>query len=189
MDADDLQRAVFSSRSVLASVRPDQMDGPTPCQSWRVRDLINHMIESPVFAAVVMETGDWRNHTGEPVDHAAGDYMAAYDAVTARSVRSFKADGALSKLVKLPFGDLPGSVYLRIATGDAFVHGWDLAKATGTSTDLDPELAEELIAAIRPLLPEQMRGPDGRAPFGPEVAVPEHAPAADRLAGFVGRRP
>lgn len=189
MDADDLQRAVISSRSVLALVRPDQMDDPTPCQSWKVRDLISHMIEAPAFAAVVMETGDWRNHTGESVDDAAGDYMAAYDAVTARSIRSFKADGALSQLVKLPFADLPGATYLKIATGDAFVHGWDLAKATGRSTDLDPELAEELLAAIRPLLREQMRGPDGQAPFGPEVAVPAHAPAADRLAGFVGRRP
>lgn len=189
MDVDDLQRAMIASRSVLASVRPDQMDDPTPCQSWRVRDLINHMIESPAFAAVVMETGDWKNHAGEPADHAAGDYMAAYDAVMARSIRSFKADGALSKLVMLPFADLPGATYLSIATGDAFVHGWDLAKATGRSTDLDPELAEELIAAIRPLLPERMRGPDGQAPFGPEVAVPGDAPAADRLAGFVGRRP
>lgn len=189
MDVDDLRRAVMSSRSVLASVRPDQMDDPTPCQSWKVRDLIKHMIDAPAFAAVVMETGDWRNHTGESADHTGGDYLAAYDAATARAISSFTADGALSKVVKLPFGDLPGTAYLNIATGDAFVHGWDLAKATGRSTDLDPELAEELIAAIRPLLPEQLRGPDGQAPFGPEVVVPEHAPAADRLAGFVGRRP
>lgn len=189
MDADDLRRAVTSSRSVLASVRPGQMDRPTPCQSWQVRDLINHMIEAPLFAAVVMETGDWKNQTGESTDHTAGDYMAAYDAATARAISSFKAEGALSKLVQLPFGDLPGAIYASIATGDAFAHGWDLAKATGRPTDLDPELAGDLLAVIRPLLPEQMRGPDGQAPFGPEVAVPANAPAADQLAGLLGRQP
>jgi uncharacterized protein (TIGR03086 family) len=189
MDAGDLQQAVISSRSVLASVQPEQMDHPTPCRSWQVRDLINHMIGAPIFAAVVMETGDWRNQTGDSADHAAGDYLAAYDAATARAIRSFQAEGALSRLVKLPFADLPGAVYASIATGDAFAHGWDLAKATGRSTDLDPDLAERLLAAVRPLLPEQMRGPDGQSPFGPEVAVPEDAPAADRLAGFLGRQP
>lgn len=189
MDAADLQRAVTSSRSILASVRPEQLDGPTPCQSWQVRDLINHMVDAATFAAVVMETGDWRNGTGESVDHAAGDYLAAYDAATARAISSFQAEGALSKLVKLPFADLLGVVYASIATGDAFAHGWDLAKATGRPADLDPELAAELLSAVRPLLPEQMRGPDGQAPFGPEVAVPENAPAADRLAGFLGRQP
>jgi hypothetical protein len=34
-----------------------------------------------------------------------------------------------------------------------------------------------------------MRGPDGRAPFGPRVEVAESAPPADRLAAFEGRHP
>ena len=89
----------------------------------------------------------------------------------------------------MPFADLPGAIYASIATGDAFAHGWDLARAIGRSTDLDPELAGQLIAAIGPMLPEQMRGPDGQAPFGPAVAVPADAPAADQLAGFLGRQP
>jgi uncharacterized protein (TIGR03086 family) len=157
MDAGDLQRAVISSRAVLASVRPGQLDQPTPCRSWRVRDLINHMVRAPVFAAVVMETGDWRNQPQDSADHAAGDYMAAYDAATARAISSFRAEGALSKPVKLPFAEMPGAVYASIATGDAFAHGWDLAKATGRPTDLDPGLAEELIVAITPLLAGQLR--------------------------------
>jgi uncharacterized protein (TIGR03086 family) len=115
--------------------------------------------------------------------------MAAYDAATARAISSFRAEGALSKPVKLPFAEMPGAVYASIATGDAFAHGWDLAKATGRPTDLDPGLAEELIVAITPLLAGQLRGPEGQAPFGPQVAVPGHAPAADRLAGFLGRQP
>jgi uncharacterized protein (TIGR03086 family) len=190
MDSETFGRAVQASRPVIASVTPEQMGDPTPCASWKVRDLVNHMIAAPAFATTVMETGDFANHKGDDIDHvAAGDYLAAYDAVTAGALAAFRSDGAMDKMVKMPFGELPGSVFLSIASGDAFVHGWDLAKATGADTDLDPELAAEILEAVTPLLPDEMRGPDGKAPFGPLVEVPADAPATDRLAGFLGRRP
>jgi uncharacterized protein (TIGR03086 family) len=189
VDADTLQRAIKTSRKIVASVQPEQMDDSTPCKSWKVRDLLNHMIDAPTFAAIVMETGDWNNQDGEAVDHSSDDYLADYDVATARAIAAFRADGALNKTVKLPFGELPGAAFAGIATGDAFVHGWDLAKATGRPTDLDPELATEILVAVRPLLPEQMRGSDGQAPFGPEVMVPPEANPSDKLAAFLGRHP
>jgi len=184
-----MQRAVTASRSVVTSVTPDQMDRPTPCQSWKVRDLINHMIEAPTFAAIVMENGEFISSGSDPVDHSAGDYVAAYDAATTRAVAGFSEDGALEKMVKLPFGEMPGGIFINIAVGDAFMHGWDLAKATGQATDLDPDLAAEILEAVAPLLPEQMRGPDGQTPFGYKVEVASDADAIDRLAGFLGREP
>ncbi|MFZ0666494.1 MAG: TIGR03086 family metal-binding protein [Acidimicrobiales bacterium] len=189
MDADSFQRAVKTSRSFVTSVNPLQLDEATPCRSWRVRDLINHMVDAPTFAARVMETGSWKNGSDVSVDFASGDYVSAYDEATSRAIASFRVDGAMAKVVTLPFGDMPGAVFLNIAVGDAFAHGWDLAKATGHSTDLDPELAAEILQAVRPLLPDQMRGSDGQSPFGPEVEVATDASAADRLAGFLGRHP
>jgi hypothetical protein len=52
-----------------------------------------------------------------------------------------------------------------------------------------PDLAGRLLAQIENLLPDDMRGPEGEAPFGPKVQVPGSAPAADRLAAFQGRHP
>ena len=90
----------------------------------------------------------------------------------------------------MPFGEMPASAFATIATGDAFVHGWDLAKATGQpASGLDPGLAEELLVAVVPLLPDSLIGADGTAPVGPTVEVAEDASAADRLAGFLGRHP
>jgi len=189
MNADTFERAVASSRPLVVSVSPSQMQDSTPCQSWTVKDLINHMIDAPTFAAVVMETGSFENMSGESVDHAAGDYVAAYDAATTRAAAAIAAPGALDKIVKLPFGEMPGSVFVSIAAGDAFAHGWDLAKATGLDTDLDSGLAAEILESVRPLLSDEMRGQDGKAPFGPRIEVAEGAPAADRLAGFLGRHP
>ena len=90
--------------------------------------------------------------------------------------------------MKLPFGELPGSIFVLIAANDTFTHGWDLAKATGLSTDLDPALAGQLFKVAQ-VIPDEMRGADGQAPFGPKVDVPDSASAADKLAGFMGRQP
>jgi uncharacterized protein (TIGR03086 family) len=190
MDADSFARAVRSSRLVLVTVRPEQLDDPTPCASWNVRDLINHMVQAPDFAATVASTHDFSNHRGDEADHASGDYVAAYDAATGRALDAFRSDGAFEGTVKMPFGELPASAFATIATGDAFVHGWDLAKATGQpASELDPALAGELLEAVVPLLPDARRGPDGTAPFGPRVEVVQGASAADKLAGFLGRQP
>jgi len=46
-----------------------------------------------------------------------------------------------------------------------------------------------MLARVMQTLPDSMRGPEGEAPFGPRVEAAESAPAADRLAAFLGRQP
>jgi uncharacterized protein (TIGR03086 family) len=95
----------------------------------------------------------------------------------------------MDKIMELPFGGIPGSVGVWIAAGDIFTHGWDLARATGQRSNLDPEVARRLLAQIEKLLPDALRGAEGEAPFGPKAEVADAAPAADRLAAFQGRQP
>ena len=81
------------------------------------------------------------------------------------------------------------AVLAMVGAGDIFTHGWDLAKATGLPTDLEPDVAARLLVQLEPMLPDAMRGPDGEAAFGPRVEITDSAPAADRLAAFEGRHP
>jgi catechol 2,3-dioxygenase len=67
---------------------------------------------------------------------------------------------------------------------DVFVHGWDLASATGQDTTLDPELVDLLYAEWRPR--EQMVRASGQ--FGQAVDVPDDASAQARLMALLGRR-
>jgi uncharacterized protein (TIGR03086 family) len=187
MTAEMLQQAFASTGSVLSNVKASQLDDPTPCASWTVRDLVNHIVGGTTYFAVTAETGDAPRGPG--TDHTAGDFKAEFDTGAKRAVAAFAADGALEQTLRLPFGELPGSIFVYIAATDTFTHGWDLAKATGQSTDLDPVLAQQLLDAVSGFLPDAMRGPDGKAPFGLKVAVSSSAPAADRLAGFMGRTP
>ncbi len=188
MSAEILQRAFASTASVLAKVSPDQMGQATPCASWTVHELVNHTVGGTIYFAAVAETGAVPSGAEAP-DFAAGDYRATFRDGSARAVAAFAADGAMEKTMTLPFGELPGSVFVLIAAIDTYTHGWDLAKATGQSTDLDPELAAELLQVAKASLSDGMRGPDGAAPFGPAVAVSQPATAADELAGFMGRQP
>ena len=115
-------------------------------------------------------------------------YLAAFDAASSNFVAACQEDGAMQKTVKMPFGEMPGAAVMGLAMTDTFTHAWDLAKATGQSTDLAPELAAQLLAQSRQMIQPAFRGEDGAAPFGAEQSCPEGACNADQLAAFLGRR-
>lgn len=188
MTTENLERAFASTRKVLAGVKPDQLDDSTPCMSWDVRRLINHIVGGTHFFAMSTEAGASPDaDTTEDTDFAGGDFLAAFEDGSAKAVSAFGAPGAQEKMIKLPFGEFPGAAFMALATTDTFTHGWDLARATGQDTDLDPELAAQLLEGARMFIPEQFRGPDGVAPFGPIVEAPDDAPPAAQLAAFLGR--
>jgi uncharacterized protein (TIGR03086 family) len=191
VSAELLRQAFDSTASVLANVGPEQMGMSTPCESWTVRELVNHIVGGTTYFAVTAETGEAPQDLADASTgggFADRDYNAEFAAGAARAVAAFAVEGIGDKTLKLPFGDLPASIFVYIAATDTFTHGWDLARATGQSTDLAPELARQLHETVSSFLSDSFRGPDGQAPFGPKVHVPESAPAADRFAGFMGRR-
>jgi len=47
--------------------------------------------------------------------------------------------------------------------------------------------ATRLLAAAERAIRDELRGPDGRAPFGPRAEGPADARPADALAAFLGR--
>jgi uncharacterized protein (TIGR03086 family) len=187
MSTDALAAAFASTRSVMVAVSPEQYERPTPCASWDVRALMNHIIAGSHYFAVTARNGE-PPAAVEPPDFTEEDPLTAYDAGIRASLAAFAAPEALTRTITLPFGSMPGSAFLRIACVDTFAHGWDLAKATGQNTDLAPDLARDLLAGARESLPDALRGPEG-SPFGPAVEVPEDASPADQLAGFLGRQP
>ena len=193
----ELSRALHSTLAVLTKVQPGQLDGPTPCASWDVRTLISHVTGSARWwAGTVAVSGagdpaeaDYAAGDHAAGDYAAGDYAAAYAQSSQIALAAFGADGVLDRTVRLPFGEFPGAVVLGMAATEQFTHGWDLARATGQPTDLDPELATELLGQARLVITDAYRGPDGEALFGPARTAPAGASPADQLAAFLGRGP
>jgi uncharacterized protein (TIGR03086 family) len=186
MATEGLEKAYATAREVLSNVKPAQYDDPTPCESFNVGQLIDHMIGASYFFTMVMN-GEEIDVNAERPSFIGGDVVAAYDEGAKATIAAFNEPGALDKTVKPPFGEFPAMAFLGLATNEMILHGWDLAKATGQSTDLAPDLAAQLLDNA--MLPDEFRGPNGQAPFGPKVDVPASACAADRLAGYFGRQP
>jgi uncharacterized protein (TIGR03086 family) len=180
---EELARAFASTRSVLRAVRADQLDEATPCASWDVRLLINHFIGTAHWAGATVSAS-----TQVPDEDFAGDdALASYDQSIRTTLAAFQAPGALERTLTLAFGQYSGAALMRLATTDQFTHGWDLARAIGHPTNLDPDLADELLARARTEIPAAYRGPDAQALFGPIREPHAGAGAADRLAAFLGR--
>ncbi len=183
MVTENLARAFASTRTVLEGLKEVDLDASTPCASWTVRELINHIVGGAEFFGAATEAGE--ASPSKEQDYTKGDIVASFDSAVKRAVAAFAAPGAQEKILKLPFGEFSGADFMNLATSDTFTHGWDLAKATGQSTDLDPELAEQLLAAGG--IPDQFRGPEPM-PFGPVQKTGAGATAADRYAAYLGRK-
>ncbi len=170
------QRAQDAFADVLSSLTPEQLDAPTPCAGWTVRDLVDHVVGGNCRMAGL----DPPRPTDLPgwIDAHAASARAAQEA--------FAAPDGLTRMMAMPFGTVPGSVVIGLRTTDALTHAWDLARAVGLPTDLDPELAAETLVAARQRVGPDLRGP-GR-PFAAEQPCDPARPAADQLAAFLGRR-
>jgi uncharacterized protein (TIGR03086 family) len=170
------QRANDVFGKVLANVRADQLDAPSPCTDWDVRGVIGHVL-----------TGN-RWVGGLPTDDVPNDaagLQAAFAEAAAAAQQTFSAPDGFTRMFTLPFGTIPGSVFIGFRTIDALAHAWDLARATDQPTDLDEELASGLLAASKERMGPAFRG-EGR-PFGEEQECPAGRPVADQLAAFLGR--
>jgi uncharacterized protein (TIGR03086 family) len=181
----ELDRALQSTLAILTKVQPADLDAATPCASWNVRALINHFVGTARWWASVI-SGE-SDTDADQADYAGGDFVAAYEESIRIALAAFEADGVLGRTVRLPFGEFSGTAVQGMAALDQFTHGWDLARAIGYPTDLDPDLAAQLLGRARMAITDALRGPDGGAPFGPVAEAPAGAGAADQLAAFLGR--
>lgn len=180
---DSLAAALGVARDALTRVDTPRLNDPTPCHSWDVRALVNHMVGAPRVAASRVGVRE----TLDDVDFATGDFVASHDETSEVVLEAFGSPGALKRGVEFPFGERPGAFLMFFVATDQLTHTWDLARATGDSTDITPGLAIELLdEANRTVIPG-MRGADGEAAFGPVQIAPPGASAADRLAAFLGR--
>jgi uncharacterized protein (TIGR03086 family) len=180
-----LDRALDQTARLIAAVDASQAGLATPCAEWDVRALVSHLAGQDLrnfLVAARGESADWQ----APADEIGDDWAAAFRD-RAESLRTAWRAADLDGLVAGPGGEAPLRFRADQQITELAVHDWDLAKATGQPTELDPALAEHGLNWSRQMLRPEFRGPDKA--FGLEVPVPDDAPAYDRLAGWFGRDP
>ncbi len=174
--ADLFQQAAAHTRAAVAGVKDSQLGDETPCSDWSVEELLNHIIGGATMGATVFG--------GDAPEGA--DPVSAYDNALAGAVAAMHADGALDGNIATPGGgEMPGGAFATILAMDNLIHGWDLAKATGQSTELPADLVDIIYAGFEPQMNKLRQGDS----FGPDVPQPEDARAQDKLIGMMGRKP
>ena len=189
MDTLDFEPATAAVAKVVAGVRDDQLSDPTPCTDTSVADMLHHIGGFPVaFIAAARK---------EPLEDAApvADGSELEDGFRDRIARdlgvlaeAWRDPAAYQGLTQAGPVELPGDIAALVALDEVVVHGWDLARATGQPYDPDEAAVLACLGFAQTFEPPKDGGPDGGL-FGPPVAVPDDAPALDRLAGATGRDP
>jgi uncharacterized protein (TIGR03086 family) len=166
-------------------VRGNQWQAATPCSEWDVKQIASHIIGENLWAGELYQ-GKTIQEVGNRLDGdlAGDDPAAAYRASVNVASSVVSAPGAMQATCDLSFGDFSGADYAEQLFMDTVIHGWDIAKATGQDTRLDPELVAACIP-IAQQLTSQFRS--SRA-FGEDSPVGPDADAQTRLLALVGRR-
>jgi uncharacterized protein (TIGR03086 family) len=139
------------TRRSVAGVGDDQWHQPTPCEDWDVRELVNHIV-SGNFWAGELARGKTIEEVGDRFDGdvLGDDPTGAYDESARAASEAFRAPGAMDAACAVSYGPVMGEVYAGHRFIDVLIHGWDVAKATGQDTTLDPELVEACWTVIEP---------------------------------------
>jgi uncharacterized protein (TIGR03086 family) len=89
-----LARALDQTGAIVARTRPDQAGLPTPCRSWDVRALVDHIVHDLEQFTARAAGRDWAPHDRDLVgDDWAGAYRAAADGLLAAWRASGRAFG------------------------------------------------------------------------------------------------
>jgi len=170
---------------LVRGTRPDQMDNQTPCTDFTVRVLLGHFLGNLDSVADGLR--------GEPMPEAlpprpemlGDDPAAVYDKVTSDLIAAAHEPGAMDRVLKVPFGEVPAPALLQFIAFDLTMHSWDLATATGQEYTPPDDLVAATDAFAREAIAPEWRDGDT---FAAEVEAPASATPLERLVAFSGRR-
>jgi uncharacterized protein (TIGR03086 family) len=166
----------------IAPVSTADLDAPTPCGRWNLRDLLDHTIDTlEVFADAVA------GPAGPPGTAARGggdlSWAAAIAELSSRSRRGWSTPGALERTYEMRFGTMPGHIAASANLLEVVVHGWDISQATGEASDIPVELAEPILEFAQMSIGEEQRGEQ----FAQDMGTGDTP--SERLLAFLGRKP
>ena len=165
-------------RSVLGRLTADDLARPSPCAEYTVGEVGEHVVRSMgLLASVAGAEG--------PVAGSAEGLLDERVTVTAEAALAAWRRRGLDGSVQVGRSTLPASLAVEIIPLELLVHGWDMARATGSEIDVAPEVAGYVLGRARSLITADKRGRS----FAAEVPAGPSATVLERLIAFTGREP
>jgi len=165
--------------AAVKAVAPEQWDTQSPCEGWRARDVVAHVVEGHRGVIANVGGGD-----SKPLG-ADEDPEQAWEEAS-QALRDLADDPeAMAKEVDGPTGPMPaGDIIGRFVTMDVLVHTWDLARTIGADERLDESSVRRAYEALKPM-DDMIRRP---GVFGPKLDPPAGADIQTEFLYFLGRR-
>lgn len=161
---------------VMRSLTSEHRDLATPCTEYTVHELVEHLMGGlRLLGGIAGAEIPEEIHAGSAEDYIAQAVEPALAAWRARGV-----DG------EVPFGggQAPAALPAGILSLELFVHGWDLARATGQQFAPGAALTAYVTTIAEQIIQPDNRG-DGK-PFA-EIAPTADDDAVTSLMAFTGR--
>ena len=182
----DFRHAVRDANAVIAGIRDDQLDWPTPSPDYTVGDLLDHVdgLSLEFQLSAVKGALPPGAEGAPPADaaHLAAGWRERIPNQLSALARMWADPAAWEGETVAGRVALDAPAAGMFALDEIIVHGWDLARSTGQSYNPD----QRAVQACAEFLLEQPRNPEI---FGPVVPVAESASPLDRLIGLTGRDP
>jgi len=190
-NAVDLGPAVRRLADLVASVKEDALERPTPCPVYSLGDLIEHVggMTLAFTAAGRKERNAYSEMNGAgDASRLGADWRERIPRDLAVLAQTWAEPEAWAGMTRIAGDDSPAGVVGLVLADELAVHGWDVARASGQAYACEPDILE---AALKFL--QMFASPD--APAGPEVAfgpariLLDEAPLLDRVVAMAGRDP
>lgn len=169
-------------------VDDDQLGAATPCGDWSVAVLLGHLLGLTVAFTAAASKGPFPASAPEPDGRLPADWKDQLHERLDALVAAWRAPEAWEGETEAGGVTMPAEIMGVVALDELVLHGWDLAQATGQPFHADPASVQASLGfAAWMSEPGQEAGREGL--YGPVLAIPDDAPALDRLLGFAGRDP
>jgi uncharacterized protein (TIGR03086 family) len=172
------EAALSALQHVLHPIARDELSKSTPCSEYDVLQLTDHLLNSITLLGGAAGA--------EPPERNSEDSVERQIVGAARPALDAWHRRGLTDTVTIGTNEIPATFAVSILTVEFLVHGWDYATATTHPIDIAESLADYVLGLAHKVITPQGRATVG---FDDPVAVPDDAPALDRLIAFTGRDP
>ncbi|MCU1690798.1 MAG: hypothetical protein JWN61_2030 [Pseudonocardiales bacterium] len=181
--------AIADATDVIAQVRPEDLDKPTPCAGWNLGRLLTHMIGQNHGFAEAIENGD------APASAYSYQWTAEHDLHSAwaqsverlaKAVDAHELDERITLVEINPKATYPLGAVIGFHTLDTAIHAWDVSTSRNVLYRPNEDLIDEVYARARQVPAGKNRTGPGAA-FAPPITVPPEDLWRTALA-LLGRR-
>ena len=180
-----LPGAIRYALGSLTCVTPGFLAWPTPCATWDLATLLQHVNDSLAALHEGIAAGSVSLTPAAETADDPGGLVATFRDRASQLLAASATAGNQDRCIAIADRRLAGRIVTAVGAVEIAVHGWDVAEACRCRRPIPPALATGILKIIPLVVTDTTR--DAR--FAAPVTVSPRASPGDRLIALLGRSP